>query len=123
MLYLPRIVEAQLIGEHDLLEGLLEESVFVALIPRLGQLQLVEDTESHFLISRMGLRGHHSGRARSIIDRTVSFDWANPLGIAAKSLIQKRKTISYSQRVGFRGSIGHPIVEGNLHVKTQKIRP
>ena len=47
MLDLPRVVEAEAVGEHYLLQRLLEQAMLVAVAPWLGQLQLVEDPEAH----------------------------------------------------------------------------
>ena len=47
VLDLPGVVEAEPVRENHLVERLLEEAVLVALPPRLGQLQLVEDPEAH----------------------------------------------------------------------------
>ncbi len=53
----PGVVDAELVGEFDLVERLLEQPVFVALVPRPRQLVLVENAEFHdrsrevFLIS------------------------------------------------------------------------
>jgi hypothetical protein len=46
VLDLPRVVEAQPVGEDDLLESFVEEAVFVAFIPRLRELQFVANAES-----------------------------------------------------------------------------
>jgi hypothetical protein len=43
----PRVVEAEPVGELDLREGVVQELVFAVLPPGAGQLQLVEDAESH----------------------------------------------------------------------------
>jgi hypothetical protein len=43
----PSMIEPELIGQHDLVEGFLEESEFVVLAPGLGQLMFVEDAEFH----------------------------------------------------------------------------
>ena len=43
----PCVVEAQSIRQRDLLERILEQTVFVALVPGAGKLQLVENAESH----------------------------------------------------------------------------
>ena len=47
VLHLPGVVEAQPVGEHDLLQGLVEQPRFVAVVPGLGELVLVEDPEPH----------------------------------------------------------------------------
>jgi hypothetical protein len=47
VLDLPGVVVAQAVGEHDLLQGLMEQPRLVALVPGLGQLVLVEDPEPH----------------------------------------------------------------------------
>ena len=47
VLDLPRVVEAEPVGQLDLVEGLVEEPVLVVLAPRLGELVLVEDPELH----------------------------------------------------------------------------
>ena len=47
MLDLPHVVEAELVGQLDLLQRVLQEPVLGALGPRAGQLELVEDPESH----------------------------------------------------------------------------
>ena len=43
----PRVVEAQLVGELDLRQRVLQELVLAALLPRAGKLELVEDPEFH----------------------------------------------------------------------------
>ena len=43
----PRVLDAKRVGQHDLLDRLVDETLFVALAPRLWQLQLVENTKSH----------------------------------------------------------------------------
>src|SRR5207244_11288976 len=47
MLDAPRVVEAELVGELDLCESVLEELVLATFRPRAGQLELVEDPEFH----------------------------------------------------------------------------
>ena len=47
VLDLPGVVVAQPVGEHDLLQRLVEQPRLVALVPGLGQLVLVEDPEPH----------------------------------------------------------------------------
>jgi hypothetical protein len=42
----PRVVETQTVRENDLVEGLLKESVLVALVPRFRKLQFVENAKS-----------------------------------------------------------------------------
>ena len=49
VLDLPGVVEAEPVGEHDLVQRVVEQRVLVALAPGLGQLQLVEDPEPHFI--------------------------------------------------------------------------
>ena len=43
----PRVVDADAVGEHDLLERIAEQPVFVPGSPRTRQLKFVEDTKSH----------------------------------------------------------------------------
>ena len=47
MLDLPGIVDAELVGEFDLVERVLEQALLVALVPRPRQLMFVEDAEFH----------------------------------------------------------------------------
>ncbi len=47
VLDLPRVVEAEPVGELDLLERLVEESMLVPGVPGLRQLELVENAKSH----------------------------------------------------------------------------
>src|SRR5207245_780639 len=47
VLDLPREVVAQPIGELDLVERLLQQPILAALVPRPGELVLVEDPEPH----------------------------------------------------------------------------
>ena len=47
VLDLPGVVDAELVGEFDLIERLLEQPVLVALVPRPRQLVLVENAELH----------------------------------------------------------------------------
>ena len=47
VLDLPGVVVAEPVGEHDLLQRLVEQPRLVALVPGLGQLVLVEDPEPH----------------------------------------------------------------------------
>ena len=47
MLDFPGVVDAELVGEFDLLERLLEQPMLVALVPRPRQLMLVENAELH----------------------------------------------------------------------------
>jgi hypothetical protein len=47
VLDLPHGVDAQTVGELDLLERILQQPVLVAVLPRSGQLVLVEDPELH----------------------------------------------------------------------------
>ena len=41
----PGVVDAESVGELDLIEGLLEKTVFAVLGPRAGELVFVEDAE------------------------------------------------------------------------------
>ncbi len=47
VLHRPGVVDAQLVGQHHLLDGLLDQLQLIAVMPRLGQLQLVEHPETH----------------------------------------------------------------------------
>ena len=47
VLHLPDVVEAQPVGQLDLVEGVLEQDVLVVGTPRTGQLVFVEDPEPH----------------------------------------------------------------------------
>jgi hypothetical protein len=47
VLDLPHLVEAHAVGELHLLERLLQQPVFFALLPRARQLVLVEEPEAH----------------------------------------------------------------------------
>ena len=47
VLDLPDVVEAEAVGQLDLLEGVLEQAVLVAVLPGPGDLVLVEDAELH----------------------------------------------------------------------------
>ena len=47
VLDLPGVVVAELVGELDLVERLLEQHVLGVVVPRPRQLQLVEDSEFH----------------------------------------------------------------------------
>ena len=47
VLDLPGVVDAELVGELDLVERVLEQPLLVALVPRPRQLVLVEDAEFH----------------------------------------------------------------------------
>ena len=47
MLDFPGVIDAELVGEFDLIERLLEQPVLVALVPRARQLVLVENAEFH----------------------------------------------------------------------------
>src|SRR5437764_1880506 len=47
VLDLPHVIDAQLVGQLDLVEGVLQQTVFVVRLPRSGQLMLVEDAELH----------------------------------------------------------------------------
>ena len=44
---LPGVVEAEPVGEFDLVECLVEQAILVVVAPRLGELVLVEDPELH----------------------------------------------------------------------------
>ena len=46
----PGVVEAELVSELDLVEGLLEELVLAVFVPVSGQLMFVEDAEFHAVI-------------------------------------------------------------------------
>ncbi len=63
MLDLPGMVIAEAVGEHDLVERLLEEPVLVARRPGLGELQLVEYTESHRIPPRAAVFAAHASIA------------------------------------------------------------
>jgi len=43
----PQVVDAEAVGELDLLQGVLQQAVLVAGRPRSRELVLVEDAESH----------------------------------------------------------------------------
>jgi hypothetical protein len=43
----PGVVDAEFIGEFDLIERLLKQPVLVAIVPRPRQLMLVENAEFH----------------------------------------------------------------------------
>ena len=47
MFHLPHVVVAEPVGQLDLVQGVLQEAVFVAVRPGAGQLVLVEDSELH----------------------------------------------------------------------------
>ena len=47
VLHLPGVVNPELVGQLDLVQRVLEELLLNPLVPRLGQLVLVEDPESH----------------------------------------------------------------------------
>jgi hypothetical protein len=47
VLNLPSVVDAELVGELDLVERFLEQPEFVAVIPRPRQLMFVENAEFH----------------------------------------------------------------------------
>jgi hypothetical protein len=65
VLDLPDHVEADAIGDLDLLEGVLEQPVLGVLAPRPGELVLVEDAEAHpAKASRRGRPGRGAGEPR-----------------------------------------------------------
>src|SRR2546423_14757076 len=47
VLDLPRVLVAQRVGKRDLLDRLVQQPVFAVLVPRAGELMLVEDAEAH----------------------------------------------------------------------------
>ena len=47
MLHLPGVIDAELVGEFDLIERVLKQLQLVAVIPRPRQLMFVEDAEFH----------------------------------------------------------------------------
>jgi hypothetical protein len=47
MFDLPRMVEADLVREHDLIERFLEKSKFIVFVPGTRELMFVEDAEFH----------------------------------------------------------------------------
>ena len=47
VLDLPGVVVAEPVSQFDLVQGVLEELVFAALVPRPGELVLIEDPELH----------------------------------------------------------------------------
>ena len=47
VLDLPDVLEAELVGELDLLEDLLEELLLVSVVPRPREVVLVEESEFH----------------------------------------------------------------------------
>ena len=49
VLHLPGVVEAEPIGQRHLVQRLMEQRVLVALVPGPRQLQLVENSEAHFI--------------------------------------------------------------------------
>ena len=71
VLDLPGEVDAEPVGELDLVESLLKESELVPVSPRARQLMLVEDAEFHlcvpprFALSPTGRRRINSERARA----------------------------------------------------------
>jgi hypothetical protein len=56
VLDLPRVVDAELVGELDLAERVLEELVLGPVVPGPGKLVLLEDSEFHDLSEGVGLR-------------------------------------------------------------------
>jgi hypothetical protein len=65
VLDLPRIIEAEPIGELDLIEGIAQETELVVVAPRLGKLVLVEDAELHDSSSAEPSRPLRVRRARA----------------------------------------------------------
>jgi len=51
MLHFPGMVVAQTVGQHDLLQRLMEQTMLVALVPGFRQLQFVEHSEFHGSLS------------------------------------------------------------------------
>ena len=47
MLHLPNVIDAQPIGQFDLIERVLEQPQFKTVRPRTGELMFVEDAEFH----------------------------------------------------------------------------
>ena len=47
MLHFPGVIDAELVGQFDLVERVLEQLELVAVLPRTRQLVLVEDAEFH----------------------------------------------------------------------------
>jgi hypothetical protein len=43
----PDVIDAKAVGQLDLLESILQQSMLIVLRPGAGQLELVEDTEPH----------------------------------------------------------------------------
>ena len=55
VLDLPRVVDAEPVGEFDLIERVLEQALLVAVVPRPRQLMFVEDAEFHGRILEFAL--------------------------------------------------------------------
>ena len=66
---LPDVVEAQSVGQLDLVEGVLEQLVLVALFPWPGNLVLVEDAELHRSDPRTAPSPEPDRRVRCAYDR------------------------------------------------------
>ena len=63
VLDLPGMVDAQSVGQLDLIEGVLEQPVLGAVVPGAGELVLVEDPEFHEVTSSVKVCRRVSGRA------------------------------------------------------------
>jgi hypothetical protein len=62
MLGFPGVVDAEFVGEFDLIERLLEQPALVAIVPRPRKLMLVENAEFH---GRSSLSFEHDLRANA----------------------------------------------------------
>ena len=92
VLHLPRVVDAELVGELDLVERILEQLQLVAVVPGARQLVRVEDSELHGPTS-VGCRA-------SLIDPKIEVD--EPIGFSALNEYPEifQEVTRFSQRAG-----------------------
>src|SRR6516164_2134423 len=72
VLDLPGEVDAELVGELNLVERLLEESEFVAVVPRPRDLVLIKDAEFHGLAFRRSAGGRFFGTGRTLARASIT---------------------------------------------------
>ena len=88
MLDRPHVVEAEPVGQHDLLQRVAQEVRFAALSPRPGELVLVEDPEPHARRS-YGLRRVGSS-SRATGNRWL---WAQARGIIVLATKSRKREV------------------------------
>src|SRR6476660_4788570 len=102
VLHLPGVVEAEPIGQRHLVQRLMEQRVLVALVPGPRQLQLVENSEAHFIpfaaiVIRRWARCRGRGRAGEAANADAADLSSASLTTPGRSKNRTRKDLTWGR--------------------------